>query len=67
SILQQFLDLDEDEQILYRFGRRLGTFQSLEDLHDTRQRARVIQVMSENDVNPQNIDSLIDQMMQRFL
>ncbi|MBY8998853.1 MAG: radical SAM protein, partial [Candidatus Thorarchaeota archaeon] len=30
SILQQFLDLDEDEQILYRFGRRLGTFQSLE-------------------------------------
>jgi histone acetyltransferase (RNA polymerase elongator complex component) len=67
SILQRFLDLDEEEQLLYRFGRRLGAFTSLDDLHDTPRRMRVNQVMSEHKVNPQNIDSLIDQMMQRFI
>lgn len=67
SILQRFLDMNEEGQMLYRFGRRLGAFTSLEDLHDTPRRERVIQVMSENNVNPQNIDSIIDQLMQRFV
>jgi radical SAM superfamily enzyme len=67
SILQQFLDLDEEEQMVYRFGRRLGAFTSLVDLHDASLRTRVDQIMSENNVNRQNIDSLIDQMMQQFM
>jgi hypothetical protein len=67
SIPQRFLDLAEEEQLLYRFGRRLGAFASLEDLNDTPRRAKVSQIMSENNVNPQNIDSLTEQMMQRFI
>jgi radical SAM superfamily enzyme YgiQ (UPF0313 family) len=67
SVLQKFLDLDENEQLLFRFGRRLGAFTSLEDLNDTPRRERVTQIMSENNVNPQNIDSLTEQMMQRFI
>jgi hypothetical protein len=67
SILQRFLDLDNDEQMVYRFGRRLGAFTSLEGLHDARRRTRVFQIMSENNVNAENIDGIIDQMMQRFM
>jgi hypothetical protein len=67
SILIRFLDLDEEEQMVYRFGRRLGAFTSLEDLHDVSRRSRVAQIMSDNNVNRQNFDSLIDQMMQRFI
>jgi coproporphyrinogen III oxidase-like Fe-S oxidoreductase len=67
SILQGFLDLNEDEQMLYRFGRRLGVFTSLEDLRDASRRTHASQVMSENNVNRQNIDGIIDQMMQRFI
>ncbi|KXH70184.1 MAG: coproporphyrinogen III oxidase [Candidatus Thorarchaeota archaeon SMTZ-45] len=67
SILQRFLDLDEEEQMLYQFGRRLGAFTSLEDLYDNPRRTRVGKIMSENNVNRQNIDGLIDQMMQRFM
>jgi hypothetical protein len=67
SILHRFLDLNEEEQLLYRFGRRLGVFRSLEDLNDTPQKTRVSQIMSENNVNPQNIDSLTEQMMQRVI
>lgn len=67
SILQQFLNLHEEEQMLYRFGRRLTAFTSLNDLNDVPRREKVRQIMSENDVNSQNIDSLIDQMMRRFM
>jgi hypothetical protein len=67
SILQRFLDLDEGEQLLYRFGRRLGAFTSLEDLHDAPRRARVTQILSENNITQHNIDNIIDQMMQRFI
>ncbi|MFX1559307.1 MAG: radical SAM protein [Promethearchaeota archaeon] len=67
SILQRFLDLDENEQLLYRFGRRLGAFTSLDDLSDKPRRSRVSQIMAENNVNPRNIDSLTEQMMQRFI
>jgi radical SAM superfamily enzyme YgiQ (UPF0313 family) len=67
SILQRFLDLDDEEQMVYRFGRRLGAFTNLEDLHDDSRKTRVGQIMSENDVNLENIDGLIDQMMRRFM
>jgi radical SAM superfamily enzyme YgiQ (UPF0313 family) len=67
SILQQFLDMDDEEQVLYRFGRRLGAFASLDDLNDTSRRGKVRQIMSENNVNSENIDTLIDKMMQRFI
>ncbi|MHA3964991.1 MAG: radical SAM protein [Candidatus Thorarchaeota archaeon SMTZ1-45] len=67
SILQRFLGLNENEQLLYRFGRRLGVFTSLDDLNDKRRRTRVLEIMSENDVTPQNIDYLLDQMMRQFI
>jgi radical SAM superfamily enzyme YgiQ (UPF0313 family) len=67
SILRRFLKLDEEEQILYRFGRRLGAFTSLNDLDDESRRLRVSQIMSENNVNSENIDSLTEQIMQRFV
>jgi hypothetical protein len=66
-ILHRFLDLDVEEQMLYRFGRRLGAFTSMEDLSDIPRKVGVSQIMTEHNVNPQNIDSLMDQMMQRFI
>ncbi len=66
-ILQRFLDLDEEEQMLYRFARRLGAFTSLDDLENESRKTRIRQIMSDNNVNRQNIDSLMDQMMQRFM
>jgi radical SAM superfamily enzyme YgiQ (UPF0313 family) len=67
SITQKFLDLEAEEQLLYRFGRRLGAFTNLDDLMDIHRRNRVSQVMLEHNVNPQNIDDLIDQLMRRFI
>jgi hypothetical protein len=67
SILQRFLDLEEEEQMLYRFGRRLGAFMSLDDLQDISRRTKISQIMSERNVSPENIDTLMDQMMQQFM
>ena len=67
SILNRFLDLEEDSQLLYRFGRRLGVFNTLDDLHDTSRRIRVSKLMEENNITPDNIDGIIDQLMQRFV
>ncbi len=67
SIPQRFLELNEAEQLLYRFGRRLGAFTSLDDLNDTPRRQRVSEILSANNVNPQNIDSFVDQMMKQFI
>ena len=67
SILEKFLNLDKEEQRVYRFGRRLGVFSSLDDLNNTSRRTRVNEVMSESNVTEQNIDSFVDQMMQQFI
>ncbi|MFW9769028.1 MAG: radical SAM protein [Candidatus Thorarchaeota archaeon] len=67
SILQRFLDLEEEEQMLYRFGRRLGALTSLDDLDDISRRTRISHIMAENNVNLENIDNLIEQMMRRFM
>ncbi|MFX1580102.1 MAG: radical SAM protein [Promethearchaeota archaeon] len=67
SITQRFLDLEEEEQMLYRFGRRLCVFHCLDDLMDTSRRKQVSKIMSDNNVNSQNIDGIIDQLMRRFV
>ncbi|MFX1483728.1 MAG: radical SAM protein [Promethearchaeota archaeon] len=67
SIVDRFLDLDEEAQTLYRFGRRLGAFTSLDDLTDDSRSAMVSQIMSEQYITASNIDDQIDQMMQRFI
>lgn len=67
GILQRFLELGESEQLLYRFGRRLGAFSSLDDLSDGSRIEKVNHIMLENGVTSQNIDRLIDQMSQRFI
>ncbi|MFW9787730.1 MAG: radical SAM protein [Candidatus Thorarchaeota archaeon] len=67
SITQRFLDMDAEEQTLYRFGRRLGAFSSLNDLEDTSRKIRISEIMAENNVNQDNIDSMIDEMMQQFV
>ncbi|MFW9975183.1 MAG: radical SAM protein [Candidatus Thorarchaeota archaeon] len=67
SILQRFLALNEAEQLLYRFGRRLGAFTSLDDLNDIPRKKRVGTILSAKNINSQNIDSFVDEMMRQFI
>jgi histone acetyltransferase (RNA polymerase elongator complex component) len=67
GIIDRFLGLDEEEQVLYRFGRRLGVFSSLDDLSDSRRVGHVAGTMKEYGVTMANVDEIVAQLMQRFI
>lgn len=67
SIIDSFLELDVEKQLLYQLGQRMGVFRSLKDLEDSRKTAKV-QVAFENyGVTSENIDDLISELMKRFI
>ena len=67
GVLQAFLALPPEEQMVYQVGRRLGVFGRLADLKQPRRRERVVQTCREFGITPENVDGLIDDLMRRFI
>jgi hypothetical protein len=67
SILHSFLDMNSEQQILFRLGRRLGIFETLDDMRDTRKTDRTRQIASNEGITAENIDRVIDRLMERFI
>jgi radical SAM superfamily enzyme len=67
NVLQTFLAMEPKKQVLFQVGRRLGLFRRLSDMDSSRRLARVEQVCKENAITPKNVDSVIDEMMKRFI
>jgi len=67
SILHSFLGMDSESQLLYRIGRRLGIFEGLGDMNDARKLDRVRDFATNEGVTTQNVDSVIDMLMERFI
>jgi len=67
SPLRVFLSLREDEQIVYRIGRRAGIFRGLSDLGDPHKRDRAQRLVREFNVTALNVDEVTDEMVKRFI
>jgi len=67
SILHAFLEIDSDKQILYRIGRRLGLFNRLDDMDDAKKMDRVKQIVVDEGISSENIDTAIDRLMELFI
>jgi hypothetical protein len=67
GVLEAFLALPPEEQMVYQVGRRLGVFGRLSDLQQPRRRARVVEACREYGITPENVDGLIDDLMRRFI
>ncbi len=67
TVIERFLSLDKEEQMLYQIGRRSGLFSRLDDLDDPTLRTYAEWKYSEFNVTPENIDAIIAQMMKRFI
>jgi len=67
AVLEEFLEMTPEKQILYQIGRRLGYFQSLEDLASPSRRARAEKVRRELNITPDNVDRTIEELMKRFI
>jgi hypothetical protein len=67
SILHTFLDMNSEQQILFRLGRRLGILETLDDVRDTRKLDRTRQIALNEGITAENIDRVIDRLMERFI
>lgn len=67
GILQAFIDLEPEKQVLYQVGRRLGIFSSLSDMNTPERVQKAEEVCRQNGITPENSDEIIDEIMKRFI
>lgn len=67
GVIRTFLNMDTHEQLLYQIGRRTGLFSRLSDLNDPGRRAIAERHCSDFHVTPENADSVINEIMKRFV
>jgi hypothetical protein len=67
GVLRTFLSMEPNQQCLYQVGKRLGIFRRLSDMDSSHKLARVEQACKKNAITPENVDTVIDEMMKRFI
>jgi radical SAM superfamily enzyme YgiQ (UPF0313 family) len=67
GIVQEFLQLDPREMMLYQVGRRMGLFRSLDDMHSATKRQQVDNACRRAGITPDNVDEAVDELMKRFI
>ncbi len=67
AALDWYLDLPEEDKLLYRVGRRTGILNGAEDFADIGLRERVAQICGQNGIHAGNIDGITEKLMNRFV
>jgi radical SAM superfamily enzyme len=63
KIIDQFLSLSEENQMIFRLGRRIGVMSHLEELNNDMQVKHVKDVMKKYHINSSNIDDVSNELM----
>ena len=66
-IIDRFFEFEPEKRVLYQIGRRMGFFKGPDDLDNSPHLERVKQACEHYGVTPQNVDSVIDDLMKRFV
>ena len=67
GVIRKFLEMDPHQRMLYQVGRRLGLFSSLSDLNNSEIVGRAEETCRQHDINPDNVDEVINELMKRFI
>jgi hypothetical protein len=67
GMVEDFLAMDVDEQVVYQVGRRMGMFRGTTDMADSGLREQAAAICARNSITPDNIDRVIDELMKRFI
>lgn len=67
AVVEAFLKLRPAEQCLYQVGRRTGVFAGLDGLEDDFRRRRAEEIIRKNQITPENVDGVVDELMRRFV
>jgi hypothetical protein len=63
AVVENFLSLHQDEQMIYQVGRRTGIFRGLEDLQDPWRRRQAEETIRKNRITPENVDDLMAELI----
>ena len=67
NIIDRFFELDPDKRALYQVGRRMGFFRGPDEMESTPHLERVKQAFDHYRITSENVDSVIDDLMKRFV
>ena len=67
SVVETFLKLSPEEQVVFQVGRRTGMFNGLGDLENPFRRGRAEEIIRKNQITPENVEAIIDELMRRFV
>jgi radical SAM superfamily enzyme YgiQ (UPF0313 family) len=67
QVIDDFFSLPPDKRILYQVGRRMGFFRGPMDFENNPQIRQVEEALRVYGVTPENVDSVIDELMKRFV
>ncbi len=67
GIIDRFFELEPEKRVLYQIGRRMGFFKGPDDMENSPHLERVKQACELYGVTPDNVDSVIDELMKRFV
>ena len=65
--IQTFLSMDPHRQMLYIVGRRLGFFSKLSDMQSVHRLKRAENACRELGITPENVDTVAEELMKRFI
>ncbi len=67
GVIDHFFELEPQKRILYQVGRRMGFFRGPDDMDDSPHLERVKKACTLYGVTPENVDTVIDELMKRFV
>jgi hypothetical protein len=67
AVIQRFLAMAPEEQVLYQIGRRTGIFHGLADCRDPWLRQQALQYVEQFMATPETVDRICDELMRRFI
>jgi len=67
GIIDRFFEFEPEKRVLYQIGRRMGFFRGPDEMDGSPHLERVKQACDHYGVTHQNVDSVIDDLMKRFV
>lgn len=65
--LEKFLSLGEEDQMIYRIGRRTGIMNRLFHIENESKRGRIKEIIEKNNITLENIDAVTDSLIKKFI
>ncbi len=65
--VRRFLEMAPERQMLYQVGRRLAYFHTLDDMNDPERMERARSLCARMGITPENVESVIEEAMNRFI